>query len=262
VTKTYIDLRFTDANGRRHVVYAGMRAGGLWDVRGIVGGEPFTRECHGWQAVERAVFWLRRHAHESAPPASRFGGIAAAVLLLTLFGAGTAFAERQPEASPALQAFTETTREYAALHRRIEAALPRLDVGSNPDTIFRLIQQMAAAMRNARPDARAGEFFTDDVAVELRKRIAHALAVNDFSPDSIRQAEVLEGVEASSVPLKVNGTFPWIYATAMFPCVLEALPTLPPELQYRIVGDTLVLIDVHAGLIVDLLPHALIETER
>jgi hypothetical protein len=48
----------------------------------------------------------------------------------------------------------------------------------------------------------------------------------------------------------------------MFPCVLEALPTLPPELQYRIVGDTLVLIDVHAGLIVDLLPHALIETER
>ena len=46
----------------------------------------------------------------------------------------------------------------------------------------------------------------------------------------------------------------------MFPCVIAALPPLPPELQYRIVGDTLVLIDVHASLIVDLLPRALVET--
>jgi hypothetical protein len=250
-------------NGRRHVVYAGMRDGGVWDVRGIVGGRPFSRECDGWQAVERAVFWLRRHAHEPAPPVSgRGGAIAAAIVLMTLLGAGAAFAGRQPEASPAIQSFVAATGEYAALHRRIEATLPRLDVTSNPDTIFRLVQQMAAAMRNARPDARAGEFFTDAVAVELRARIAHALAVNDFSAEDVRQAEVLEGIEASRVLLKVNGTFPWIYATAMFPCVMAALPQLPPELQYRIVGDTLVLIDVHAGLIVDLLPHVLTETER
>jgi hypothetical protein len=256
-------LRFTDVNGRKHVVYAGMRDdGGVWDVRGIVGGRQFARVCDGWQAVERTIVWLRRHAHEPAPPATaHLGGIAAAMVLLTLFGAGVAFAERQ-QPSPAIQAFVETTREYAALHRRIEATLPRLEVTSNPDTIFRLVQQMAAAMRNARPDARAGDFFTDAVAVDLRARIAHALAVNDLSADDIREAEVLEGIEASSVPLKVNGTFPWIYATAMFRCVLEALPPLPPELQYRIVGDTLVLIDVHAGLIVDLLPHALIQTER
>ena len=63
-----------------------------------------------------------------------------------------------------------------------------------------------------------------------------------------------------TVVLRVNGTFPWVLATAMFPCVIAALPPLPPELQYRIVGDTLVLIDVHASLIVDLLPHALVET--
>jgi hypothetical protein len=48
----------------------------------------------------------------------------------------------------------------------------------------------------------------------------------------------------------------------MFPCVLQALPPLPPELHYRIVGSTLVLIDVHADLIVDVLPYALVTTER
>ena len=63
-----------------------------------------------------------------------------------------------------------------------------------------------------------------------------------------------------TVVLRVNGTFPWVLATAMFPCVIAALPPLPSELQYRIVGDTLVLIDVHASLILDLLPRALVET--
>ena len=43
----------------------------------------------------------------------------------------------------------------------------------------------------------------------------------------------------------------------MFPCVIQALPELPPELQYRIVGTDLILIDVHASLIVDILPSAL-----
>lgn len=64
---TYVDLRFTDARGREQVVYATMRNSGVWDVRGIVAGDPFSRACDRWQAVERTVFWLRRHAHESAP---------------------------------------------------------------------------------------------------------------------------------------------------------------------------------------------------
>jgi hypothetical protein len=263
VTTAYIDLRFTDTDGRRHVVYAAMRDSGLWDVRGIVAGRPFTKECDGWQSVERTVLWLRRHAHEPAPYGPRLSGaVAAGIALLMLLSAGPAYAQLQPAASPAIQDFEAATREYAALHRRLEATLPTLEVTSNPDTIFRLVQQMAVALRNARPDARPGEFFTEAAAVGLRARIAEALDANDFTAADVRVAEVLDGVDARMVSLRVNGTFPWIYATAMFPCLLEALPPLPPELQYRIVGNTLVLVDVHASLIVDLLPYALAETER
>jgi hypothetical protein len=186
----------------------------------------------------------------------------AGTALLTLGGAGARAHAGQQSPSPAIVSFVEATREYAELHRRLEATLPTLEVTSNPDTIFRLVQQMAVALRNARPDARPGEFFTEAAAVELRARIADALEAHNFTPADVRVAEVLDGVDARMMSLRVNGTFPWIYATAMFPCVLEALPALPPELQYRIVGSTLVLVDIHASLIVDVLPDALAETER
>jgi hypothetical protein len=43
----------------------------------------------------------------------------------------------------------------------------------------------------------------------------------------------------------------------MPPCLLNALPALPPELRYGFVGPHLVLWDVDAGLIVDFVPDAL-----
>jgi hypothetical protein len=180
---------------------------------------------------------------------------------MILAGAAASFAQLPPAETPAVQQFTEVTRAYAWLHRRIENNLAPLEVNSNPETIHRLVQQMAAAIRAARPDARQGEFFTDALAVELRLRVADALAANDLTAWDVHVVEAADGIDPAMAALTVNGAFPWIHASAMFPCVLQALPELPPELQYRIVGSTLVLIDVHAGLILDLLPQALADTE-
>jgi len=43
----------------------------------------------------------------------------------------------------------------------------------------------------------------------------------------------------------------------MWPCIIEALPPLPDELQYRTLGRDLVLVDVHANLVLDILREAL-----
>jgi hypothetical protein len=264
VTSTPVDLRFTDAQGRQRVVYAVMRDSGIWHIRGIVGDRQFSRECGRWQAVERTVLWLRRHAHEPASPTPRpLGAVAAAIAIMMLLGAGAmASAQSDRSSSQAVQAFVAATREYALLHRRLENTLPRLEVTSNPETIDRVVQQLNTALRAARPDAGPGDFFTESLAVELRVRIDDALLAHGFGPADVRASEAAEGIDPAMAPLKVNGRFPWRYASAMFPCVLNALPALPPELQYRIVGNTLVLVDVHADLIIDLLPYALAETER
>jgi hypothetical protein len=54
----------------------------------------------------------------------------------------------------------------------------------------------------------------------------------------------------------VNGTLDWFSTGATPHVLLEALPELPDELQYRFVGLDLILLDVDANLIVDILPAA------
>ena len=69
---------------------------------------------------------------------------------------------------------------------------------------------------------------------------------------SLENAEPLPNVE-----LKVNSHYPRnLPLQSSPPTLLERLPPLPSELQYRIVGQTLVLYDVSSDLIVDLLPEA------
>jgi hypothetical protein len=59
-------------------------------------------------------------------------------------------------------------------------------------------------------------------------------------------------------PLEVNQEYPQTSALQSTPpTLLSNLPKLPPELEYRIVGQELVLLDTKANLIVDLLPDAL-----
>jgi hypothetical protein len=153
--------------------------------------------------------------------------------------------------------FARAAEDYAFMHRRLERRLPALEVNANPETVRRAIDTMAAAVRVARADAKPGDLFNPRAQAAIRVRIAEALRTHGLTPIDVRAAELAEGIDPAGVALQVNGTFPWAIGTAMVPCILEALPPLPPELQYRLVGRDLVLIDVHAGLIVDILREAL-----
>lgn len=185
------------------------------------------------------------------------------MLAAILIAVSAAFSNAQGAASDPAGAFMAATRDYAQMHRRLEGQIGPIEINSSIDQINRLIQQLAAAIRAERPDAKRGDFFTPVLASELRARINEALLADDFTADDVIRAGRLDGIDYERVALRVNETFPWILGTAMFPCVIQALPELPPELQYRIVGTDLILIDVHASLIVDILPSALgWDTER
>lgn len=143
------------------------------------------------------------------------------------------------------------------MHRRLEAEIGPLEINTPIESINRMIRELATAIRAERLHATQGELFSPALSAELRTTIARTLRAHGFSADDVRDSGRVDRVDYSRIELRVNDTFPWVLGVSMFPCLLEALPMLPPELQYRIVGDDLLLIDVHASLIVDVMRSAL-----
>lgn len=154
-----------------------------------------------------------------------------------------------------LQQFTTSIQQYVQLHRQIERQLPPLRARSDAQEIAESSNAMASALQTVRASAREGDIFTSAVGALLRSRIAEALDARGFTAEQVIAASLEEADEEAPLPA-VNGRFPWTRGAEMFPCVLNALPDLPDELQYRIVGRDLVLIDVHANLVVDILRDA------
>ena len=181
-------------------------------------------------------------------------------LMALAFVALTIAAAKAQPTEPALQAFQtfeKTTQDYVRVHRRLEEQIGPIEIGTPATEINRIIRQLATAIRADRADAKQGDFFTPSLTRVLRTRIKDALLEHGYTADDVRAAGRVDGVDNERVSLQVNDTFPWRLGAAMFPCVIEVLPPLPPELQCRFVGDDLILIDIHARLIVDILPSAL-----
>ena len=160
------------------------------------------------------------------------------------------------EWQPALfHQFTIAVEGYTALHQRLEQQLPPLRVSQHAQDIFQASDALAAAIQTARPAAREGDIFTPAVAGYFRARISDTLIARGFLPDELVSAMLEESDETSPLPV-VNGRFPRGRGTIMWPCILEALPRLPDELQYRMIGRDLLLVDTHAELVVDILRQA------
>lgn len=165
-------------------------------------------------------------------------------------------AQAWPE-SQAIVQFERATDNYAFAHRRIERRLPSVDVTADVATLRRSIDTMAEAIRTARPNAREGDLFAAPVRPVLRALIVRAMRLHDVTVADLNE-EVTDGAPPR---LAVNGDMPWRQTGSMPPCILEVLPTLPPELQYRFVGADLILVDVHASLVVDILRDAAVVVE-
>ena len=128
---------------------------------------------------------------------------------------------------------------------------------SDPGAIEAASDALAMSLRAARPEARIGDIFTPEVAVAVRQRIQDALWQHRYSPADL-MLDITSEAPGAPAHLAVNERFDWAFGAAMPGCLIAALPTLPRELQYRFVGGDLVLVDIDARLIVDILRLALV----
>jgi hypothetical protein len=152
--------------------------------------------------------------------------------------------------------FLKAVDAYVALHRHVEAGVPAQEISADAGEIQRAVDAMAAEMRAARPRAAEGDLFTGGSADVIRLRVRRALRTCGYDPADF-PAPASDWLAEGVVLPAVNGRFDWALPSFMVPCVLWMLPELPDELEYRFVARDLVLIDVHANLVADILRGAL-----
>ena len=162
--------------------------------------------------------------------------------------------ELSPEERAALVAFEQSVQDYMGLHRRLARLTPPLRVTADAVQLRGAVDALGEAIRLERSTAQTGDIFTPAVVSMFRHRIDWGLWDLDVTE---LMAEMEEDAEPCAPRPVVNGRFPWTSGNAIWPSVLAALPELPEELEYRFVGADLVLIDIRANLVVDILEGAL-----
>ena len=155
----------------------------------------------------------------------------------------------------ALQTFSEGVTAYAALHRHLAASMPVAGSRLDGRSLLPARAVLAAAIRQLRPNARQGDFFTPAVTRIFRDVIGDANDAGEFwtfTPPTDEEGRLLPGLHP-----RVYDPYP-NWETAEIPAaVIDKLPPLPEELEYRLVEYDLVLWDTCADLIVDVLPYAI-----
>ena len=182
--------------------------------------------------------------------------VVAAVLSLVA-ATGTLAAPQPPRVNADAQLSVEFLKridEYVALHRKLEATLPKRPDHPGPADLDNHERALARLIARSRANAKQGEILPPDTRAYLRRQIGRALAGPDGP--SIRRSIMDEN--PGKVQLRVNGRYPdGVPVTTMPPPVLSALPKLPDDIEYRFIGERLILLDVHAHIVVDYMDEAI-----
>jgi len=169
-------------------------------------------------------------------------------------GTASSPAQAQPvnEDAKALAGFLDRVNQYVALHMKLENTLPKLSKESTPQQVDSHQRQFAKLIQDARKDAKQGDIFTPESQAVVKKLISRIFS----GPDGASlKASIMD--ENPGVPnLKVNARYPdEIPVSTIPPQLLQGLPKLPEEMEYRFVGNNLILMDTHAHIIADYVPN-------
>jgi hypothetical protein len=182
--------------------------------------------------------------------------------MLALMQVPTPLPECQPDrlAPPAveeraLERFAAAIDDYVALHHRLETPFPE-KLFDDAEEMFAVRDALRSALVRARRHAQQGNIFTPDVAVVITRALDRTIRELGYDPTEIL-ADITADREPGVRDPEVNEPYPWSIGSSMWPAFLRALPPLPPELEYRFAERDLVLIDIHANLVVDVLQDAL-----
>jgi hypothetical protein len=153
-----------------------------------------------------------------------------------------------------LAEFNDRVTQYAELHQKLEGTLPSLPKETTPQVIDTHQRALEKLIREARKNAKPADIFTP-----ATQRVFRQVLTRVFSG---KQGQELKGTVMDENPgklaLTVNSRYPdEVPMSTVPPQVLSSLPKLPEELEYRFIGNRLILLDVHSHTIADYMDNAI-----
>ena len=146
--------------------------------------------------------------------------------------------------------------KYADLHKQLAKGAATQKETSDPAQIDAAKTALAAKVQAARASAKQGDIFTPAIRPVFRRLLAPELR-GEEGRDA--KAVIKDDAPApGTVPFKVNAKYPEDQPLPSVPAnLLLTLPSLPAPLEYRIVGQHLLLLDTAADLVVDYILNAI-----
>lgn len=184
---------------------------------------------------------------------------------LTLLACGNDAAVRAPTQTEAVQEngphgkkarfkeFLAKVNEYDKLRNSQRGGIPPAGKRATAEEIQKHQETLAAKIEETRKDAKQGDIFTTGSQKAFRQAIDRAY--------SGRRAKKIDRTIVQGEPVKldlfVNKPYPEkIPTTTVPPTLLQHFPKLPKNIEYRIVGNDLVLQDTESHLIIDIFQGA------
>lgn len=170
--------------------------------------------------------------------------------------APTAVAANTPAGQAAVNAqgfatleYQKRIQAYLKIHNEAETKVPNLKQTDDPAKISGREAALGQAIQTLRAGAQPGEIFAPEYQPYFIK-----IVQDDFALRSAADRKAIIWELPKHMKVDINTVYPTTIPLATFPpALLRKLPDLPPELEYRLVGRSLILRDVKANLIVDIL---------
>lgn len=152
--------------------------------------------------------------------------------------------------------FEKRVNDVVALRDKLAAQAPRLSDTATPAEIDKTQRALESLLRESRKTAKHGDVLTPPMQEYVRRVITELLAT---PAGKLIRASIMDE-NPVALKIAVNDRYPdEVPLSTMPPQLLERLPPMPEELEYRFLGDTLVILDPHAHVIIDFVPRALPE---
>lgn len=177
------------------------------------------------------------------------------VVMLGLLAAAAVQPPRVNADAKALAEFRDELEDFVELHQRLDKDLPQPAREATPEAIDVYRRAHERQLQRARRGEDQGEIFTREARRVIRRLLHEIFKAPDGA--SLRAA-IMDENPPQLTSLRVNSRYPDdAPLSTVPPQVLKALPPVPDVLEYRFIGDRLLLLDTHVPVVIDILPAAI-----